>query len=146
MLSYISEVNISNNVREVFVVVKKSNLSDIQGRDDITKVILSFYDKVHKDAEMAPIFQMPTSEWERHLIRTENFWENWLFQTGNYHGGLMWVHIGKHQEHPLTTQLFEKWLSYWILTLDELYEGEKANFMKSKAKEIGQMMNKRLNA
>lgn len=140
------EVNISNNAREVFEVVQKSKLSDISNRSDITKVILSFYDKVHKDPEMAPIFKMPAEEWERHIIRTENFWENWLFQTGNYHGGLMWVHIEKNQSHPLTTELFEKWLSYWFLTLDELYAGEKTDFMKSKALEIAQMMNKRLNA
>jgi hemoglobin len=146
MLSYIKKVNISNNVRQVFVVVQKSKLSDIGNKSDIRKLILSFYQKVHKDPEMAPIFNMPSVEWERHLTRTENFWDNWLFQTGSYHGGLMWVHLEKHQIHPLTTNLFEKWLSYWILSVDELFAGQNANFIKSKAIEIAQMMNKRLNA
>lgn len=139
-------VNIVNNVRQGLLVVQNSKLNDIKNRNDITAVIKSFYEKVHNDTEMAPIFKMSKEKWEIHLHRTENFWENWLFQTGNYHGGLMWVHIEKHQDHPLTTELFEKWLSYWFITVDELFEGEKAEFMKSKALEIGQMMNQRLNA
>lgn len=126
--------------------MENNKLVDIENREDIRKVILSFYEKVHKDAEIAPVFVMTQERWEEHLFRTENFWENWLFQTGNYGGGLMWKHIEKHQKHPITTRLFEKWLSYWMLTIDELFEGERADFMKTKALELGQMMNQRLNA
>lgn len=58
----------------------------------------------------------------------------------------MFVHIQKHKNHKLTTHLFEKWLSYWFISTDELFEGKNADFVKSKALEIGQVMNTKLNS
>lgn len=121
-------------------------MNDIENRTDVEKLVTSFYEKVHQEPKLAPVFAMPQTEFERHLERTFNFWENWLFQTGNYHGGMMWVHIQKHAEHPLTTELFERWLALWFLTVDELFVGKNANFVKKKALEIGQVMNHRLNS
>jgi hemoglobin len=120
-------------------------MKGIENRKDIENLVLRFYEYVHDDPKMAPIFVMPKERWEIHLERTVNFWENWLFQSGNYHGGLMWAHIEKNQSHKITTELFERWLAHWFRTVDELFEGEKAEFIKSKALELGQMMNARLN-
>lgn len=120
--------------------------TDIQTRADIEKMVLTFYEKVHQEPQLAPIFEMPESEWTRHITRVVNFWENWLFQTGAYQGGMMWVHIQANQKHPLTTERFERWLALWFLTVDSLFEGEKAIFVKNKALEIGQIMNAKFNA
>jgi hemoglobin len=117
----------------------------IENRKDIENLVLRFYEYVHDDPKMAPIFIMQEEKWEIHLERTINFWENWLFQSGNYHGGLMWAHIEKNQTYKITTELFERWLSHWFRSVDELFEGEKSDFLKTKALELGQMMNARLN-
>ena len=120
-------------------------MNDIQNREDIEALVNTFYEKVHHDPKLAPVFKMPTEAFEAHLQRTYNFWENWLFQTGNYTGGMMWVHLQKNNEHPLTTELFEHWLAHWFFTTDQLFKGEKAEFVKSKALEIGQIMNAKFN-
>lgn len=117
----------------------------IENRKDIENLVLRFYEYVHDDPKMAPIFIMQEEKWQIHLERTINFWENWLFQSGNYHGGLMWAHIEKNQTYKITTELFERWLSHWFRSVDELFEGEKSDFLKTKALELGQMMNARLN-
>lgn len=119
--------------------------SDIQNREDVVRLVDSFYYKVRKDEYLAPIFEMPEEEWQRHLPRMYNFWENWLFQTGNYDGGMMWVHIQANERTPLNVGHFERWLSYFFITTDELFAGERAEFVKSKALEIGQIMNAKLN-
>ncbi len=120
-------------------------MRDINSREDVENLVNRFYEYVHADPKMAPVFVMPKEQFERHLERTYNFWDNWLFQTGNYHGGLMWAHIEKNMQYPITTELFERWLAHWFRTTDELFKGDKAEFVKSKALELGQMMNARLN-
>ncbi|PWK26252.1 hemoglobin [Arcicella aurantiaca] len=120
-------------------------MQDINNRTDVEKLVTTFYENVHKDPLLAPIFEMPTEEWTRHLTRAVNFWENWLFDTGSYTGGMMWVHAQANMAHGLTTERFEHWLSHWFSTVDSLFTGENATFVKNKALEIGQIMNSKFN-
>lgn len=120
-------------------------MKDIQNREDIEELVDKFYEKVFKDPILSKVFEPSLSHWNEHKIRVYNFWDNWLFQTGSYTGGMMWVHMNRHKTHPLTTELFEKWLSYWFITVDELFIGKHADFTKSKALEIGQIMNSKFN-
>ncbi|UTA69866.1 group III truncated hemoglobin [Emticicia sp. 21SJ11W-3] len=126
------------------VLQKKWEMNDIQNRADIENLVKSFYNKVHKDADLAPVFEMPENEWDRHLTRVVNFWENWLFQTGSYDGGMMWVHMEAHKKHGLTTERFEKWLALWFISTDTLFAGPRAEFVKKKALEIGHIMNAKM--
>ncbi|MBA4849760.1 group III truncated hemoglobin [Emticicia sp. BO119] len=121
-------------------------MNDIQNRADVELLVNDFYEKVHKDFDLAPVFVMPEEEWERHITRVVNFWENWLFQTGSYNGGMMWVHLQANQKHGLTTERFERWLALWFMTTDTLFSGPKAEFVKNKALEIGQIMNAKMNS
>lgn len=127
------------------VVVKNAKKQDILSRDDVSTLIDSFYKKVHKNDLLAPIFVMPEDQWSNHLTRTINFWDNMLFGTGSYKGGLMWAHIEKHREHPFTPEHFENWLSCWFLSVDEMYTGPNATFVKEKALQVGQIMNHKFN-
>ena len=116
-------------------------MTDIINRNDIENLVTKFYESVNKDPLLAPIFEMPVDEWQKHLARAVNFWENWLFQTGSYTGGMMWVHSETNQKHRLTTERFEHWLIIWMTTVDDLFVGEKATFVKKKALEIAEIMN-----
>jgi hemoglobin len=125
-------------------ILVRQTMKDIENRIDIELLVNTFYKKVHKDERLAPVFKMSEEYWLMHLQRTYNFWENWLFQTGSYNGGMMWVHLQKNETHPLTTALFERWLAHWFMATDELFAGERASFVKNKALEIGQIMNARM--
>lgn len=114
--------------------------ADIESRADIERLVNRFYQYVHQDPLLAPIFVLSPERWENHLTRTCNFWENWLFQSGNYNGGLMWAHLEKNQTHPFSKAHFEHWLGIWFGTVDELFAGPRAEFMKAKALEIGGWM------
>lgn len=121
-------------------------MDDIQNREDIELLVNNFYERVHNEPNLAPIFEMPQEHWETHITRVVNFWENWLFQTGSYTGGMMWVHLQANEKNRLTTERFEQWLALWFLTTDSLFAGEKADFVKSKALEIGHIMNAKFNS
>lgn len=119
-------------------------MKDLQNRNDVIHLITYFYEMVKADELLGPIFEMPSEVWENHLPRMYNFWENWLFDTRNYDGGLMWVHHQVHAKTPLTVNHFERWLGYFFIALDENFQGPKANFAKNKALELGRMMLGRL--
>ena len=121
-------------------------MDDIQNREDIELLVNNFYERVHHEPNLAPVFEMPEEHWGTHITRVVNFWENWLFQTGSYTGGMMWVHLQANEKNRLTTERFEQWLALWFLTTDSLFAGEKADFVKNKALEIGQIMNAKFNA
>lgn len=120
-------------------------MDDIQNRTDIELLVNNFYERVHNEPNLAPVFAIPAEQWNMHITRVVNFWENWLFQTGSYNGGMMWVHLQANEKNRLTTERFEQWLSLWFLSIDSLFIGEKADFIKSKALEIGQIMNTKFN-
>ncbi|KPM46900.1 group III truncated hemoglobin [Jiulongibacter sediminis] len=121
-------------------------MRDIESREDVKLLVDTFYSYVHQDEKMAPVFKMPKEQFERHLERTYNFWDNWLFRTGSYQGGLMWAHIEKNMSYPITTELFERWLAHWFRSADELFKGENTEILKSKALELGQIMNAKLSS
>jgi hemoglobin len=120
-------------------------LKDIENREDIQVLIDTFYDGVLNDPIMRPVFEESLPHWEHHKKRVVGFWENWLFQSGTYDGGMMWKHSARHATQPMTTERFERWLAYWITTVDQLFEGKNAEFVKSKALEIGNVLHNRLN-
>ncbi len=120
-------------------------MKDIENREDVVRLVDNFYTRVLADPHLSPVFEPSLHDWPRHVQRVYNFWDNWLFQTGAYNGGMMWVHMDRHRTHPLGTDLFERWLAHWFMTTDELFSGKNADFVKSKALEIGQVMNAKLN-
>lgn len=120
-------------------------MDDIQNRTDIELLVNNFYERVHNEPNLAQVFAIPAEQWDMQTTRVVNFWENWLFQTGSYNGGMMWVHLQVNEKNRLTTERFEQWLSLWFISIDLLFAGKKANFVKSKALEIGQIMNAKFN-
>ena len=120
-------------------------LKDIENREDIKLLIDTFYDGVLQDPLMRPVFEDSLEHWDHHKNRVVNFWENWIFQTGSYDGGMMWKHSSRHQTQPMNAERFERWLAYWFTTVDQLFKGEKAEFVKSKALEIGKVLHHKLN-
>jgi hemoglobin len=120
-------------------------MSDLESIDDVKKVVNSFYSAVLDEPVLKDIFQMTEEEWAHHLPRMYNFWENWLWQTGSYTGGMMQVHIHVNKKHKLESIHFEHWVALFQATVSSLYFGPNANLMKQKAYEIGEIMLAKLN-
>ena len=112
--------------------------SDVESRKNIELIVENFYEKLLKDEKLSHIFK--PLDLTKHLPVVVNFWENMLFQTGNYGGGMMWVHLQQNEKTPLTPEFFQRWLALFFMTIDENFAGKNADFMKQKAVEIGQIM------
>ncbi|HPW98479.1 MAG TPA: group III truncated hemoglobin, partial [Flavobacterium sp.] len=75
---------------------------DIQNREDIIKLVDVFYDKVKKDNVIGYIFSdIAHVNWDLHLPRMYDFWENILFYTGNFDGNPMMTHKTLNEKAPM---------------------------------------------
>ncbi len=54
---------------------------DLETREDIYRLVASFYEKVKCDTVLAPFFLTTISNWEEHLELLTTFWETSLFLT-----------------------------------------------------------------
>ena len=107
---------------------------DIEAGKDIELLVNSFYEKVKLNPVIGYIFNdVMNVNWEKHLPVMYRFWENAIFYTGAYTGNPLMVHKHLNKLFPLTAEHFAEWNKLFSATVDELFEGEKANLAKQRA-------------
>ena len=117
-------------------------MTDIQNREDVALLVNTFYTKVRANDELGPIFNTAIKDWDSHLIHLTNFWESQLFRKNVFSGNPLKKHVevDENNSNQLTNDLFGLWLQFWLGTIDELFEGELANFAKDRARNIASFM------
>jgi hemoglobin len=114
---------------------------DIETIDDIKILINHFYKQAIEDPVIGYIFTTSIKvNWEKHLTVMYSFWENTIFYTGSYTGNPMMIHQRIHQIVHLTTQHFDRWTALFSSTVDNHFEGEKAELAKQRALSIATVM------
>ena len=106
----------------------------IEGREQLVEIVDSFYARVRQDELIGPIFnEIAKVDWETHTEKIYNFWDTLMFGAENYSGRPFPPHIplGLKPEH------FRRWLELFFLTVDESFEGQKADEIKMRAFNIG---------
>lgn len=115
--------------------------TDILTRSDVELLVNRFYDKVKSDATIGYIFNdLVKVNWEAHLPVMYDFWESVIFFTGAYNGNPMITHRKLHQIAHLTSEHFKAWLTIFTSTVDEMFEGEKAELAKQRAISMATVM------
>ena len=115
--------------------------NDIISREDIERLMLAFYDKVKKDELIGFIFNdIAKVNWEVHVPIIVDFWETLLLDNHVYDKNAMAVHYHLNKLTPLLPEYFERWLSLFTITVDDMFEGKLASTAKSKAMSIGSLM------
>ncbi len=112
--------------------------TDILGRSELEALISAFYEKVKVNPVIGSIFNHVN--WERHLPIMYGFWENTLFYTGGYLGNPLKTHQALNRKNPLTEQHFNEWQRLFVETVNDMYEGEKAELAKQRAISIATVM------
>jgi hemoglobin len=114
---------------------------DIETVADIKALIDHFYDRVVTDPMIGYFFTETFKvNWAKHLPVMYSFWENTLFYTGNYGGNPMMIHRRIHELAHLTEEKFDRWVTLFCSSVDELFEGEKAELAKQRAESIATIM------
>lgn len=114
-------------------------LRDLENRADVYKLVSAFYIEVRKDELLGPIFNRHIIDWPEHLERLTDFWETNLFYVTKFRGNPMQVHqkVDAAENYTINEMHFGVWLNLWFKTLDSLFEGEKSNIAKNRARNMG---------
>ena len=114
---------------------------DISNRQDIQLLVDTFYIKVKADPIIGFFFtEVIQLNWDVHIPIMYDFWNSILFGKGGYKGNPVLKHVELHQKHPLENVHFDRWISLFSETVDELFEGNIATLAKSKANTMAQLM------
>lgn len=116
--------------------------TDIRNREDLTLLISTFYGKVRQHTELGTFFNETISDWEAHTSTLTDFWETNLFFVQRYKGNPVKAHLDVDASfnHSVEQSHFGNWLELWFTTVDELFEGEKADLAKERARNMAHMM------
>lgn len=124
-----------------------TNKTDIRNRGDIENLVNAFYEKVRADDTIGFFFSNVVAvNWEVHLPKMYDFWENVLLHTGAYKGNPMDVHFKINNLHPINGKHFEHWLKLFMQTIEELFEGETAERAKVRAKGIAWVLQQKMDS
>lgn len=116
-------------------------MKDIQTKEDVQKLVDSFYIKVQKDEIIGHYFtSIANVDWSMHLPKMYQFWETLLFGTVSYKGNPMAVHFPVNAIEAIEKRHFEHWIALWTQTVHENFEGETAELAIYKAKNIANLM------
>jgi hemoglobin len=114
---------------------------DIHSRTDIERLVNAFYEKIKVDNTVGYFFtEVVMVNWDQHLPRMYDFWENIVFSTGHHQGNPMTVHHSIHAKSPLSKKHFNRWLKLFIETVDENFAGKNAELIKERATGIAKVM------
>lgn len=119
---------------------------DFKNRQDIHRVIVSFYDKLLSDPKISFFFDhIHADDLPHHLDRVADFWNQILFGGDGYQGNPMRPHIILNKRIEFKRDHFDIWLNHFIKTIDDSHQGELAEEMKSRANTIARVMELKMN-
>jgi hemoglobin len=108
-------------------------MNDIVSRLEVTHLVNSFYERVNKDALLAPVFAHV--DWPHHLPIMYNFWSSVLLGDMSYNGSPLAKHIGL----PINREHFSRWLALFTETVDSEFSGPVAEEAKNRATTIASL-------
>lgn len=109
---------------------------DIQTLEDIKLFVDAFYSKVREDDLLAHIFNsVIQNRWPQHLEKMYCFWQTVLFDEHTYFGSPFLPHA----KLPVSEQHFERWKHLFETTIDNLFEGQKAERAKWQGNRMAEM-------
>ncbi|NJB82740.1 group III truncated hemoglobin [Wenyingzhuangia aestuarii] len=118
---------------------------DIQNREDIYKLVCTFYDNIRVDDLLGPIFNhmIKDEEWPVHLDKLTDFWETNLFGIPKFKGSPTQKHIQTDAafDHAINQVHFDQWLAIWGKTIHSMFEGDLATRAQMAAHNIAQIQN-----
>lgn len=112
--------------------------SKLLSEDDIDRLIPEFYSRIRADVVLGPIFNNAISDWPEHLETLKAFWSSIILGSGRYKGQPMVKHLRHHQNMTLAN--FERWLSLWHQTTNDLLPATQAAALQAKAENIAKSL------
>lgn len=98
----------------------------------------AFYARVRQDELIGPLFNEAVHDWPEHLDRLQAFWSSVMLTSGRYKGRPLPAHL-KHADR-INGHSFERWLSIWDETTNEMFAPAAAAALQEKAARIAESL------
>jgi hemoglobin len=120
-------------------------MSDIASRADCERLVREFYTRAFADPIIGFLFtDVAKLDLEAHIPRITAFWETILLGAHSYGGGAFRPHAALHAKVPLLRGHFDRWVTIWSETVDDLFAGERAEHAKAHARRVAHAFRRRL--
>lgn len=104
--------------------------------ENIRLLVDSFYGKVQQDDLLKDIFNNKIQDrWPEHLEKMYRFWQTVLLEEHTYYGSP----FAPHARLPAGKAHFDRWLELFYETIDEHFEGARADDAKWRATKMAEM-------
>jgi hemoglobin len=118
---------------------------DLDSRENIEGFVDRFYQRLLTDDQLAPIFvDVAEIDLAVHLPHIKNYWCKLLLGEKGYQRHTMNIHRQLHGKRPLQKEDFQRWLVFFVATVDAGFTGERAERAKQVATSIAANMEKSL--
>ena len=84
-------------------------MEDLKSREDVNRLVRTFYAKLQKNELLGPVFNGVIDDWEHHFERLTDFWETNLFFVRKYHGKPteQHIHVDEKEEGSIMKCILE---------------------------------------
>ena len=109
-------------------------------KENLNKLVVSFYTRILKDDLIGPIFMdvlgedMKGEKWKAHIELLTNFWASIALGDFTYNGNPFAPHV--QFQDRLSIKAFEQWMKLFFLTLNTIYEPQIAQQFLARSKNI----------
>ena len=120
---------------------------DVDSREDLHLIVSDFYKDLLKNEQISHFFEdfKDGEKLQTHLDVLVDFWDNTLFYSGSYSKNAIKPHIKIHSDKTISALHFETWLQLFEKAVDENFQGQNADTIKSRALSIATVMRIKLN-
>ena len=115
---------------------------DVETRADLHLLLSEFYRLLLIEDQLSPFFEKfkDKTTLDSHLNDLTDFWDSALFYKGKYNKNVIDIHKRIDQNRKIEPAHFNAWLSLFEKAVDQLFEGENAHNLKSRARSIATVM------
>ena len=106
--------------------------------DALRRLIGKFYARVRADDLIGPLFNDAVGDWPAHLDTLVSFWSGVMLGSGGYNGRPLPAHI-RHADR-ISSASFDRWLSLWQRTTEEMFVSAAAKALQDKAGRIAESL------
>ena len=109
-------------------------------KENLNRLVISFYTKVLKDELIGPIFvdvlgkELNGEKWKAHIELLSNFWAAIALGESEYKSSPFAPHVAFRER--LSIKAFEQWLKLFFETLNTIYEPQLAQQFLARSKNI----------
>lgn len=105
---------------------------------DLAGLVEAFYARVRTDTQLGPIFNDAVNDWPEHLEKLTAFWSSVMLASGRYKGQPVAAHL-RHKAR-ISPELFDRWLSIWRQTTNEMMGADADAALQAKAAQIAESL------